>query len=254
MSNSPKICLVGATGRMGREIARRAQVVCGIVESGASEESLEGFDFPIGTAFNDCCPTINIVVDFSTPTGTEKARAIATSLSVPLLVGTTGLDDAQRAALERDSSQIPVLVSGNFSLGINAMQLLVEQAVKLLPEADVEVLDIHHRAKVDAPSGTAFMLAQSALKGRGGESKSALITSRDDVKAARKPGEITLQSLRGGGVPGEHTVYLFSDSERIEITHRAGDRGIFADGAVKAASWLIGKSPGFYSMRDVLGA
>ncbi len=147
------------------------------------------------------------------------------------------------------------------------MQLLIEYASKLLPAADVEILDLHHRAKVDAPSGTAYMLADAAAKGvnsRSQETSSGtqadsrnaprLVTSRDEAKSPRRKGDIGMQALRGGGVPGEHTVYYLLDSERIEITHRAGDRAIFADGAVLAASWLLGKSPGYYSMRDVLSA
>lgn len=254
MDDELKICLVGASGRMGLEIAARVEVVCGLIDRAASERLSPGdFKFPIGDSYSSEWPSPNIVVDFSTPAGTEKARAVAAGRGLPLLVGTTGLDDAQLAALRRDSSKIPVLVSSNYSLGINVLQYLVEEAAKMLPNADIEILDLHHRAKVDAPSGTAFMLADAVAAGRGLERKQLKrVTARDAIKSARSEGEVGMQALRGGSAAGEHTVYLLCDAERLELTHRAAERSIFADGAVRAARWLVQQPAGFYSMRDVL--
>jgi 4-hydroxy-tetrahydrodipicolinate reductase len=171
-----------------------------------------------------------------------------------MVIGTTGLTPEDEQAIRDAASRAPVVFAANFSLGVNLMQVLVEQAARALgPDYDIEIVEMHHRHKVDSPSGTALALGRSAAKGRSVQLDQVWRKSRDGQVGARPRGEIGFATLRGGDVVGDHSVIFAADGERFEITHKASTRAVFANGAVRAALWVADKPPGFYSMKDVLG-
>jgi 4-hydroxy-tetrahydrodipicolinate reductase len=196
----------------------------------------------------------DVVVDFTTAaTSLEHAR-IAVESGKALVLGTTGLSVDQHAAIENASGEVPIVQAANMSLGVNLLLTLVEQAARTLgPDFDIEVLEMHHRHKVDAPSGTALALGAAAAAGRGVALDGVAQKVRDGVTGERRRGDIGFATLRGGDVAGEHTVLMAAPGERIELTHKATDRAIFSKGAIRAALWVAGRPPGLYSMRDVLG-
>ncbi|MBK7579570.1 MAG: 4-hydroxy-tetrahydrodipicolinate reductase [Myxococcales bacterium] len=192
-----------------------------------------------------------VVVDFSTARAIPALLATAARQKVAVVTGTTNLDAAGKAALERAAELVPVLWAPNMSLGVQVLADLVTEAVRRLgPEYDVEIVEIHHRKKIDAPSGTAKRLAEAAKVARGGLAE---IHARDGDVGARPTDEVGVFGVRGGDVVGEHTVYLLGPAERIELTHRASSRELFAHGALRAARFLVGKAPKLYSIADVLG-
>jgi 4-hydroxy-tetrahydrodipicolinate reductase len=230
-----RLSLIAPNGRMGKAIAKAA-----------AENPAFAIDQDRG----------DVLVDFSAPAALQASLARAIAANVPILVGTTGLTDEQRATIAEAGEKVAVIHAPNTSLGVNVLRGLVEQAAaRLGPEWDIEILEMHHRNKVDAPSGTALMLGQSAAKGRG---KTLQELSRFDRISehphAREPGSIGYASLRGGSVAGEHVVILATDGERIELGHRADSRMIFARGALAAARFLVGKPAGLYTMQDVIGS
>lgn len=229
-----RISLVAPNGRMGKAIAKAAA---------------DDADFEIDQEHGD------VVVDFSAPDALEASLDRAISANVPILIGTTGLRPEHHAKIEQAAKHVAVIHAPNTSLGINLLKQLVEEAASRLgPDWDIEILEMHHRHKVDAPSGTALMLAQSAAKGRGATLQELSRFDRiSEHPHAREPGTIGYASLRGGSVAGEHLVILATDGERIELGHRAESRMIFARGALAAARFLVGKPAGLYSMRDVIG-
>jgi 4-hydroxy-tetrahydrodipicolinate reductase len=192
----------------------------------------------------------DVMVDFSSPKAMASHLAAARAARTPILIGTTGLDSAHQALIDEAAQDIAIIQAANTSLGINLLTALIEQATaRLGKDWDIEVVEMHHRYKVDAPSGTALLLGAAAAKGRG---KSLPELSRFDRDGPRDEGSIGFASLRGGSVAGDHMVILATEGERIELGHRAEDRGIFARGAVKAALWLSDKPAGRYTMADVL--
>ena len=196
----------------------------------------------------------DVLLDFSSPSALETNLHAAIGAGIPILVGTTGLDDRHHVALDSAALAIPVLQTGNTSLGVTLLAHLVREATaRLGPQWDVEVLEMHHRMKVDAPSGTAILLAEAAAQGRGIELADNAERGRDGHTGARAEGAIGFASLRGGTVAGEHSVILAGEQERIILSHSAEDRMIFARGAVAGAEWLIGKQAGRYAMEQVLG-
>ena len=197
----------------------------------------------------------DVLVDFSAPDALQSSLDRAIAANVPILVGTTGLSDEHRAAIEQAAAKVAIIHAPNTSLGINLLRELVEQAAaRLGPDWDIEILEMHHRNKVDAPSGTALMLGQSAAKGRGKKLPDVARFDRFGEPHAREEGTIGYASLRGGSVAGEHVVILATDGERIELGHRADSRMIFARGALAAARFLVGKPAGLYTMQDVIGS
>ncbi len=195
----------------------------------------------------------DVAIDFSAPAATLALARRCADLGVPLLIGTTGLPAEARAEIEDAvARRIPVLVAANMSLGINLLLRLVETAARALPGYDVEIVEAHHRRKKDAPSGTAKELARRLLEalGRGEE---ALLYGREGMVGARTGEEIAIHAVRGGDIVGDHTVLFAGDGERIELTHRATSRDVFAGGALRAARFLATQQPGLYSMQDVLG-
>ena len=196
----------------------------------------------------------DVLLDFSAPFALDANLHAAIGAGVPILVGTTGLDESHHAAIEAAARAIPVLQTGNTSLGVTLLAHLVREAASRLgPEWDIEVLEMHHRMKVDAPSGTALLLGQAAAEGRGIDLSDNSERGRDGVTGARAPGAIGFAALRGGTVAGEHTVIFAGEHERLTLSHSAEDRMIFAHGAVRGAVWLIGREPGRYTMPQVLG-
>jgi len=197
----------------------------------------------------------DVLVDFSSPGALADSLDRAVSAGVPILVGTTGLTDDHQQAIDEAAKSVAVLRAPNTSIGINLLRGLVEQAVaRLGPEWDIEILEMHHRAKVDAPSGTALLLGQAAAKARGKKLPELARFDRFGEPHPREEGSIGFASLRGGSVAGEHVVILATDGERIELGHRADSRMIFARGALAAARFLKGKPAGLYTMRDVIDA
>ena len=194
------------------------------------------------------------ILDFTVPGATIANVAIAAERRMIHVIGTTGLSASDEAVIKSVTSRAIVVKSGNMSLGINLLAALVKRVARSLDENfDIEILEMHHRGKIDAPSGTALMLGQAAAAGRGISLDEHSDRGRDGITGARKPGDIGFASLRGGTVAGEHSVSFLGPFERLTLTHLAEDRMLFAHGALKAALWAHGKKPGHYSMADVLG-
>ncbi|HEV2745730.1 MAG TPA: 4-hydroxy-tetrahydrodipicolinate reductase [Allosphingosinicella sp.] len=224
------ITLFGASGRMGRAIA----------EAVADRDDM--------TIVED---EAELFIDFSAPAGLEHHLDVALAGGRPILIGTTGLDPEHHAMIDRAAERIAVLQAANTSLGISLLAHLVRETAKRLGDDwDIEIVEMHHRHKADAPSGTALLLGEAAAEGRGVELARA---RRDRESGARRAGAIGFASLRGGSVTGDHEVVFAGENERIELGHRAESRIIFAEGALKAAAWLVGKPAGRYTMGDVLG-
>jgi 4-hydroxy-tetrahydrodipicolinate reductase len=260
-----KLAIFGATGRMGLAIARLAhaagdvQIVGGICSDrdpgcGRDIGELAGIG-QIGVVTTPDTASgllgADVVIDFSVSSAVVPLLAIAARQKIAVVSGTTNLDDAAKKALDRAAQTVPVLWAANMSLGVQVLAELVEQAVRRLgPGFDVEIAEVHHRKKVDSPSGTAKRLAEAA---RAARSELREIHGRSGDVGARTDDEMAVFGLRGGDVVGDHTVYLFGQGERLELTHRASNRDLFAHGAVAAARFIAGKPPKRYTIADVLG-
>jgi len=238
------IGIIGSEGRMGHALVEAIEAAGASLAGGVDK----GGD--VGTLAD----ASDVLVDFSTPQALEANLHAAIGAGVPILIGTTGLQAGHHTAIDSAARAIPVLQTGNTSLGVTLLAHLVREAAgKLGEEWDIEILEMHHRMKVDAPSGTALLLGEAAAAGRGIDLASHSERGRDGHTGAREKGAIGFASLRGGTVPGEHTVILAGEHERLTLAHSAEDRAIFASGAVKAAQWLTGKPAGRYTMPQVLG-
>ena len=262
------IGIVGCGGRMGRMLIQTVLETPGGTLAGGTEQPgspfigqdlglLVGND-SVGAMVMDDARALfeasDVVIDFTVPAATAAHAAIAAETATAMVIGTTGLTPEQQADVEAASHAAPVVQAGNMSLGVNLLVGLAEQvAATLGVEFDIEVVEMHHKHKIDAPSGTALMLGKAAAQGRGIDHDEHAVLSREGHTGARPEGAIGYATLRGGDVVGDHTVVFAGPSERIELTHRAASREIFARGAVRAAMWCEGKAPGLYSMRDVLG-
>jgi 4-hydroxy-tetrahydrodipicolinate reductase len=239
-----RIGIIGSEGRMGHALVRA------IGEAG--HELAGGVDQGGNTA--NLAEASDVLLDFSSPAALETNLYAAIGAGVPILVGTTGLDESHIGAIDAAARAVAVLQTGNTSLGITLLAHLVREAAgRLGPEWDIEVLEMHHRMKVDAPSGTALLLGEAAAAGRGVDLAANSERGRDGHTGERAQGAIGFASLRGGTVAGEHTVILAGEQERITLSHSAEDRMIFARGAVRGGEWLIGRAPGRYRMAQVLG-
>ncbi|NQW11621.1 MAG: 4-hydroxy-tetrahydrodipicolinate reductase [Alphaproteobacteria bacterium] len=196
----------------------------------------------------------DVAIDFTMPEATLVHALAAAAAGTPLVVGTTGLSNEQEAELSSLATTVPIVYAPNMSVGVNLLLALVEQVAATLDDAwDIEIVEMHHNRKVDAPSGTAVGLGRAAAAGRGRHFDDVAVLSREGHTGPRETGQIGFATLRGGDVVGEHTVVFAGPSERVELGHRAGGRHIFANGAVTAARWVVGREPRLYSMRDVLG-
>lgn len=240
---SISIGIIGSAGRMGKAlaeaIAAAGERLAGGVDAGGDPAALAAH--------------ADVLVDFSSPAALEANLDAAIAAGIPILVGTTGLEERHHWLVDQASTRVAVLQTGNTSLGVNLLGWLVEQAAaRLGPEWDIEIVETHHRMKLDAPSGTALLLGEAAATGRGVSLSQAAVRGRDGITGKRLEGSIGFASLRGGTVAGDHAVHFLADDERLTLSHLAENRMIFARGAVKAAQWLVGKAPGRYSMREVL--
>ncbi|HVY19181.1 MAG TPA: 4-hydroxy-tetrahydrodipicolinate reductase [Bauldia sp.] len=263
-----RLIVVGAAGRMGRTLVRLIAETPGVTLAGAIERNgaaelgadsgtLAGLPANGIAVTDDALPIFakaEGVIDFTAPAATVSYAELAAQARIVHVIGTTGLSSDDEAKISAASRHAVVVKSGNMSVGVNLVAGLVRQAAKALgDDFDIEILEMHHRSKVDAPSGTALMLGTAAAEGRGVDLRGRSVRSRDGHTGARKRGDIGFATLRGGSVVGEHTVIFSGDGEQIEIAHKATDRALFARGALRAALWGRDKKPGFYSMTDVLG-
>ena len=197
---------------------------------------------------------VEVVIDFSIAAATAKLLPVCAGQHIPMVIGTTGLDAEARAGLERAAEHVAIVFAPNYSQGVNALYFLAARASELLgPAFDAEIVEIHHKRKVDSPSGTAVRLGEVVATAKGLQPDQAVLHGRSGQVGERPPDEVGVMALRGGDVVGEHTLYLVGEGERLELTHRATDRTIFARGAVRAAHWVVGRPAGLYDMADVMG-
>jgi 4-hydroxy-tetrahydrodipicolinate reductase len=265
MSN---VVVTGAAGRMGTQIVRLVRSTEGMALSGAVERAgapqigqdagaLAGIG-PIGVLVSDALGKAlagaGVVIDFTSHEASAAHAEVCAEKGVAIVIGSTGFTPEAKARVAAAAKRIPVVLAPNMSVGVTVLFELVRQAAKVLGEGyDVEILEIHHKKKRDAPSGTAVKLGEVAAQALGRDPKDALAFARHGILGERPPWQIGVQTLRGGDVVGEHTVYFCGEGERLELTHRATSREQFARGAVRAAQWIGEKPPGLYDMADVLG-
>lgn len=241
-----KIAILGAAGRMGRMLVALAG------ENGLKVTA----EVDVADGYSSSWETADVegVIDFSFHAALPANIALAAEKGIPYVIGTTGLTAEEQKFVEDAAKKIPVVQSGNYSLGVNLLAELVRKAAGVLgSEYDIEVVEMHHRHKKDAPSGTALMLASAAAQGRGVDLAEKAVYGRNGETGERPRDEIAVHALRGGSVIGDHTVMFAGEVERIELVHKAQDRRAFAVGALKAVLWAVGQKPAIYSMRDVLG-
>ena len=243
-SSVARIGIIGSEGRMGNALARAI--------SEAGHASSGGVDR--GGNVASLADVSDVLVDFTSPQALEGNLHAALGAGIPILIGTTGLTEDHQIAIDHVARAVPVLQTGNTSLGVTLLAHLVREAASRLgPDWDIEIVEMHHRMKVDAPSGTALLLGEAAAAGRGIVLGEHSERGRDGHTGVRASGAIGFAALRGGTVAGDHSVILAGDEERITLSHSAENRMIFARGAVRGAAWLIGQAPGRYSMADMLG-
>lgn len=267
-SKTVNVGIIGAGGRMGRllieAVANNPQttLAAAIERNGSSLVGvdagelvgLEKSGVALSDNLQDELSKIDVLIDFSLPDSTEKNVQLCAANKVAMVIGTTGLSEAQEEALNAACEKIPVVYAGNYSTGVNVSLKLIEMAAMAFGEtADIEVIESHHKHKVDAPSGTAFMMANAAAEARGQNLKEVAVYGREGHTGERKPGSIGIHAIRGGEIIGDHSVMLIADGEMVEIKHHARERMTFAAGAVRAATWVIDQTPGRYDMQDVLG-
>jgi 4-hydroxy-tetrahydrodipicolinate reductase len=263
-----RIVVVGAAGRMGQALVRAVQATAGMTLAAAIERdgsSALGQDAGLvagagatGIAITDnplaAFAKADAVLDFTIPAASVSFAALAAQARIVHVIGTTGFSDADFAKLKAAARHATLIQSGNFGLGVNVLAVLVKQAAKALGvEYDIEIVEMHHRMKIDAPSGTALLLGEAAAEGRGIVLGDNSAKARDGHHGPRTEGDIGFASLRGGTVAGEHSVIFAGPGERITLSHSAESRDNFANGAVKAALWARGRKPGYFNMSDVLG-
>ncbi|HWK46765.1 MAG TPA: 4-hydroxy-tetrahydrodipicolinate reductase [Stellaceae bacterium] len=260
-----RIGIMGCGGRMGKLLIAEVLATPGAVLAGGTTSSAAGRDLGeiaglppagiVGTADAEAViAASDVVIDFTAPAVAARHAILAASHGTALVIGTTGLDAAATSAIEAAAAAVAVIAAPNMSLGVNLLLGLVEQVARRLDAGyDIEIVETHHRHKVDAPSGTALGLGKAAAAGRGVELDAVAIRSRDGHTGPRPAGSIGFAALRGGDIVGDHTVMFAGEGERLELTHRAGDRRIYARGAVRAALWTMERPAGLYGMRDVLG-
>ena len=249
-----RIAIAGALGRMGQTLADLAEARDDLTVSGLYDRP-DVFDARLVTRAQALADA-DVVIDFTTPEASVAlAQEAAASGRPALVIGSTGLSDAQRGLIQIASKTVAIVQTGNFSLGVNMLMGLVARAAKALgPDAyDIEITEAHHHRKVDAPSGTALMLGAAAAEGRGVDLSQVVVRARDGITGPRTPGEIGFSVIRAGGIIGEHAVLFAAEDEILTLSHSARDRSLFARGALEAARWVAGRKCGHFDMQDVLG-
>lgn len=262
------IGIVGAGGRMGRMLVQAVNKCAGTQLAAASEQAssplvgqdagiVAGIDTQGVKIIGDAAQVFQkqrVVIDFTLPVATKNHLALAVENGVPMVIGTTGLGKEGEQLIEEAAKKIPIVFAPNFSIGVNLMFKVAAEVAKVLDgAADFEVIEAHHKHKVDAPSGTALGLGKAIADAVGRDLDKVGVMSRVGHTGERDPQEIGFSTIRGGDIVGEHTALFAGESDRLEITHRAGSRMIFADGAVRAAQWVVDRPPGLYDMGDILG-
>lgn len=263
-----RIGVIGCAGRMGRMLVRDilategCALAGGVARPGSASTGQDVGELAglgrIGIAVGDSPDRLlrdsDVAIEFTTPSATAEHAALAAGLGRPLVIGTTGLELAEESAVREAATHAPIVWAANTSLGINLLFGLVDQvAHRLGLDWDIEILEMHHRAKVDAPSGTALALGRTAAAARGVDFDEAALRVRDGITGPRPAGAIGFAALRGGDNIGEHQVIFAGMGEQLALSHRATSRGIYSTGAVRAARWLVGRPPGLYGMKEVLG-
>lgn len=244
-----RLLISGACGRMGRMIAAQAADAGFVVVGGVDRQSDMGQPFPLYGAWEDVRVSADVLIDFSSPQALPALLQYAVQKGLPCVLGATGYTPEEYALIDQAAASIPVFQTSNMSLGVHVLKTLTAQAKRMLPGFDIEIIEKHHNKKVDAPSGTALTLYQAAAA-----EDSIPVHGRVGRDALRAPQEIGLHAVRGGTVAGEHEVGFYGDNESILLTHAAQSRAVFAAGALRAASFLLGKAPGRYGMDDLLGS
>jgi len=262
-----KMGVVGCGGRMGRMLVAEIVATEGCTVAGGSEAPGSGYvnqdigelagigriGIPIGETVEKLMRDSDVVLEFTSPAATAEHAALAASLGTAMVVGTTGLSAEQGDRVRQAAREIPIVWAPNMSLGVNIMLSVVEEIAKRLgPDFDVEIMEMHHLGKVDAPSGTALALGRAAAAGRSVVFEEVEQRGRDGITGPRRTGDIGFAALRGGDATGDHHVIFAGAGERLEIVHRATTRAIYAKGAVRAARWVVGRSPGVYGLKEVL--
>ena len=262
------IGVIGAGGRMGRMLIEAVQdnpqtsLSAAIEREGSSligtdageVAAIERLNIKIVDDLVSVIDDIDVLIDFSLPDATEQNMQTCAEHKVAMVIGTTGFNEQQEHVLTEASKHIPIVYAGNYSTGVNLSLKLLGMAAKAFGnEADVEVIEAHHKHKIDAPSGTAYMMAQAVAEARGQNLKEVAVYGREGQTGAREAGSIGIHAIRGGEIIGDHTVMFIADGEVVEITHRARARMTFAAGAVRATTWVIQQKAGQYNMQDVLG-
>jgi 4-hydroxy-tetrahydrodipicolinate reductase len=263
-----KIGVVGCGGRMGRMLVAEIAATEGCTIAGGSEAPGSGYvnqdigelaglgriGIPIGEAVDKLMRDSDVVLEFTSPVATAEHAALAARLGRPMVIGTTGLSPEQGDVVREAAASVPIVWAPNMSLGINILLSLVEEVARRLgPDWDIEILEMHHRGKIDAPSGTALALGQAAAAGREAVLDEIEQRARDGITGPRRRGDIGFAALRGGDVTGDHHVIFAGAGERLELIHRATTRAIYAKGAVRAARWVVGRPAGLYGLKEVLG-
>lgn len=266
MANSPRIAVVGAGGRMGRILIQAVQqagyTLAGAVERpgssllGADAGELAGIghlNVPVVAQLSEVIGQCDAVIDFTVPTATEQHVQLCRDAGVAIVIGTTGLSDAQKQQLDDAATRIPLVYSGNYSVGVNVSLKMLELAAKAFGDTvDIEIIEAHHRHKVDAPSGTAYMMGETVAAALDRNLKDVAVYGREGHTGPRDRQTIGFETIRGGDIVGEHTVMFIGEGERVEVKHIATNRMNFASGAVRAAAWAIVQPQGRYDMQDVL--
>ena len=260
--------VIGAGGRMGRMLIEAIQdnpqtiLTAAIERQGSSlvgadagEVAAVGrLDVKIVDDLQSVINKIDVLIDFSLPAATEQNMQVCAEHNVAMVIGTTGFNEQQEQVLAKASEQVAIVYAGNYSTGVNLSLKLLGMAAKAFgTNADVEVIEAHHKHKIDAPSGTAYMMAEAVAEARGQNLKDVAVYGREGQTGAREAGSIGIHAIRGGEIIGDHTVMFIADGEVVEITHRARARMTFAAGAVRAATWIVQQSAGQFNMQDVLG-
>lgn len=268
MTQPLALAIAGAGGRMGRALLEwvhardDVRLEAALVPSGSSLRGIDAgelvglgrWNLPLGSDVQSALARAEVLVDFSVPEATLALARACAERGVALVSGTTGFSAQQRAQLQEVAQHVPLCLAANFSTGVTLCLGLLRQAAQVLAdEADVEIIEAHHRHKVDAPSGTALAMGEAVAAARGRSLAELAVYHREGITGPRPAGSIGFATVRGGDIVGEHTALFAAEGERLEISHRAGSRAAFARGALRAAHWLVKQPPGIYDMEDVLG-
>lgn len=244
------ILLNGALGKMGEEVIKAVEknknfkIICGF------DTKTENKEFPVYNDIKEIKEVPDVIIDFSKPEGSLEILKYAKENKIPIVIATTGFNKEEEKQIEEYSKEIPIFKSSNMSLNINLMANILKQVAKYLKDDDIEIIDIHHNRKVDSPSGTAILLADSINEEL--ENKKDYNLNRMQKREKRSKNEIGFSSVRGGNIVGEHTVAFYGENETLEITHKAYSREVFAEGALNAAKYIVNKKPGMYNMKDLI--